>query len=126
MTEQNDIFGRSRTSFLAEMQMQMAYAPRRWTEPASLHHHRMAAHWVEQALDLGRPPYREAPGFSPNDPHRTAGHEKPYGPLSRVFWRYVWKAMKSEMRAAWHDARGDEVERVEHKNTFAVTLGITG
>lgn len=84
------------------------------TRPKGEFHARMAERWVSSAIELGRPPYTEAAGFTKDRWQlggselggSVCGHEKPYGFCSRPFWRYVRLAMREAFLSGWHDALG--------------------
>lgn len=101
---------------------------RRVTKRTADRHARMSEFWLNHAHGCGRPPYREGPGFcaEPGERIKVKGHEVPYGPTSRTFWKYVWLAMKSAFKSGVHDAMDSEYETREgNPRDMAIVKGIT-
>lgn len=110
---------------LAETRLGFAISGRRVVKPKADLHARMVEHWVDRAHALGRPDYREAPGFTP-DEFSICGREQPYGPLTLSFWRYVRLAMREAFLAEWHRAQGTTYETVDGgSRSHAVITGLT-
>ena len=130
---------RSRWRLVSEYRMLFAVSgPRRVAKPKADHHARMTEHWIDRAHKVGRPDYWEAPGFTADEwqlagsrrPGRTSlcGREKPYGPLTLSFWKYVRWAMREAFLAEWHRAQGTTYQTVEGggRNSVARITGLTG
>lgn len=102
---------------------------RRVTKRKAEHHARMEAYWLKRAWGCGRMPYVEGPGFTYERPSgvnvRVKGHEVPYGPGSRPFWKYVRLAMKDAFLSGWHNARGTTYQTVEGGRDHAILKGLS-
>ena len=117
---------------VTETRLLSAVGPRPVARLKADHHERMAAHWVDRAHKLGQPGYHELPGFTPDRWGKTgraslAGREKPYGPFTLAFWKYVRWAMREAFLAEWHRAQGTTYQTVEggRSNSFARITGLT-
>lgn len=116
-------------SYVLRMRMEFALKPHKVTKSTADMHGRMSAYWVEKAQQCGRPPYLEAGGFATDRWGKrgrasVCGHEKAYGPCSRTFWGYVWRAVKAEFLAGWHREMGTTYTYIDDARYKPIITGL--
>ena len=111
------------------LRQEMAFSIPRVVKPRADTHARMAERWGEHARELGRPAYHEAGGFTTDRfqldgatgrSRSLSGREKPYGPFSRPFWRYVGLSMREAFLAAIHRELGTTTTQLAGQRSMSI------
>lgn len=125
-------WSQSRTSFLYEMRLGFALAPRWKVVSRAEHHESIARYNAERLPYLSRPAYHEATGFAtdrrPRAVARRRGGEVPYA-WTPTYWRAFGKVLRHSFLAGFYGAMpdgGGEHHRYDtNRRSHAIITGLT-